>query len=328
MMEPGGGPPDVLDTIFPGMGDVNEAARVRLESDGTVTVFSGQSPNGQSHKTTFAQIAAEAVGVPLEHVRVVTGDTTAVPFTLYGTGGSRGASVAGGAIARAATTVRERACRLASVLLEAAPDDIEITDGMIGVRGAPQQAMPLAMVALTAYGAPYMFPSELRDPLDATEEFASGGAGWWTIAVHCCLVDVDRESGRVDVERYLVAEDCGRMINPAVVEGQIVGGVAQGIGAVLLERSAYDETGQFLAGTFLDYLLPTALDVPEIEIVHVEMPSDNPINIRGVGEGGMIAAPPALTNAIADAIAPFGGRVVEQHLPPFRVLELMNVIGQ
>jgi len=195
---------------------------------------------------------------------------------------------------------------------------------MVGVRGVPTKALPLAMIATTAYAAPFTFPSDIRGPLEATVEFPSGGAGNWSGAVHCCELEIDPGTGGVRITRYLVVEDCGRMINPAIVEGQIIGGVAQGIGAVFLERSAYGDDGQFLAGTFADYLLPTAMDVPRIEIEHMQMDSTNPFNIRGVGEGGMIAAPAAITNAIDDALAQFGTRLTEQYFPPARILALMQ----
>lgn len=327
MIEPAGGPPDMVDAFLPGMGDVDEPGRVRVEADGTVTIYSGQSPNGQGHKTTLAQLAADELGVRLDQVRVVTGDTRSTPFSLYGTGGSRSASVAGGAITSASRLVRDKIASMAAVLLEASPDDIEIVEGMVGVRGVPAKAMPLAMIATTAYAAPFTFPEGVRGTLEATVEFPSGGAGLWTGAVHCCELEIDADTGGVRITRYLVVEDCGRMINPAVVEGQIIGGVAQGIGAVFLERSAYDEEGQFLAGTFADYLLPTAMDVPRIEIEHMQMDSDNPFNIRGVGEGGMIAAPAAITNAIDDALAHLGTRLTEQYLPPARILALTGRIS-
>ena len=151
-----------------------------------------------------------------------------------------------------------------------------------------------------------------------------GGEGGWSGGTHCAIVEVDVETGLVTVERYVLAEDCGALINPAVVEGQIRGGVAQGIGAVLLERSAYDEAGNFQSSTFMDYLMPTACDVPRIEIEHIEtVPLDADVNFRGVGEGGMIVAPPTIVNAIEDALAPFGVRIYEQHLPPNRILELI-----
>ena len=152
-----------------------------------------------------------------------------------------------------------------------------------------------------------------------------GGKGGWSGGTHCAIVDVDVETGHVSIERWVVVEDCGQLINPAVVEGQVRGGVAQGIGAVLLERSAYDDEAQFLSGTFMDYLLPTASEIPRIEIHHLEtVPLDPDVNFRGVGEGGMIVSPPTLVNAIEDALAPFDVTIIEQHLPPLRIMELLG----
>ena len=153
-----------------------------------------------------------------------------------------------------------------------------------------------------------------------------GGEGGWAQATHVCWVEVDLETGRVHIDRYVAVEDCGELINPNVVDGQVSGGVVQGIGAVLYEKSFYDDQANFQAGTFMDYLLPTAAEVPEIEIHHVETPTDIEIKYRGVGEGGMIVAPAALTNAIEDALAHLGVRITEQHLPPARILELAGVI--
>jgi carbon-monoxide dehydrogenase large subunit len=163
--------------------------------------------------------------------------------------------------------------------------------------------------------------------IGATHDFRIPEGGGWAQATHCCTVEVDGHTGRVDIIRYVVVEDCGTMINPAIVEGQIRGGVAQGIGAVLYERSAYAADGQFVASTLMDYLIPGVAEVPEIEIHHLESPPTHEVNFRGVGEGGAIGAPAALTNAIADAIAPTGAVVTESHLPPFRVLELMGALG-
>lgn len=327
MIEPGGGPPDLLDTLLPGMGAVTDCARVRLEGDGSVSVFVGQSPSGQSHRTTLAQVAADELGVDITAVRVRTGDTRSTPYSLFGTGGSRAASIAGGAVAAAAAEVRRRLLAKAAVLLEAAPSDLELNGPLVQVTGTPEAAIPVAMVTQVAYQAPFLMPPDAADSLDVTADFAAGGAGFWTAAVHWCVVDVDVDTGLVDVLRYGVVEDCGRPINPAVVDGQITGGVAQGIGAVLLERAAYDASGQYLAGTFLDYLLPTTLDVPRLTIDHVIGEYDNPINIRGIGEGGLIASPPALSSAIEDALSDFGVRVTEQYLPPARILELTGRLG-
>ncbi|HMK13091.1 MAG TPA: molybdopterin cofactor-binding domain-containing protein, partial [Acidimicrobiales bacterium] len=275
--------------------------------------FTGQMPHGQGHETTFAQIAADEIGVPFEQVRVVVGDTDVVPMGM--TGGSRAATMAGGATLHTARAMRERILDVSADLLEASAGDLELTDGKVAVRGVPVSAISLAEVSARA-----------PEPLEVSGSF-DGGEGGWSGGTHCAIVEVDVETGQVRIERYIVVEDCGALINPAIVEGQVRGGVAQGIGAVLLERSAYDENAQFLAGTFMDYLLPTATEIPRIEIHHLEtIPLDPDVNFRGVGEGGMIVSPPTLCNAIEDALAPFGVRITEQHLPPTRILELIGAI--
>jgi carbon-monoxide dehydrogenase large subunit len=291
-----------------------EQVRMRLEPDGIVSVFTAQMPHGQSHETTFAQIAADEVGVPFEQVRVVVGDSDTAPMG-FGTGGSRAATMAGGATLHTARALRERILDVSADLLEASPGDLDLVAGEVSVRGVPVSAISLAEVA-----------SRTPEPLEAQQAF-DGGEGGWSGGTHCAIVDVDIETGHVAIERYIVVEDCGALINPAIVEGQVRGGVAQGIGAVLLERSAYDENAQFLAGTFMDYLLPTATEIPRIEIHHLEtVPLDPHVNFRGVGEGGMIVSPPTLCNAIEDALAPFGVTITEQHLPPARILELIGAI--
>jgi aerobic carbon-monoxide dehydrogenase large subunit len=181
-------------------------------------------------------------------------------------------------------------------------------------------------VATRAYLMPSTLPEGTAQGIAATYDFRIPDGGGWAQATHCCIVEVDPRTGRVDILRYLVVEDCGTMINPAIVEGQIRGGVAQGIGAVLYERSAYGADGQYLASTFLDYLVPTAADIPPIEIDHFESPPTHEVNFRGVGEGGAIGAPAALTNAIADALGPTA-LVTESHLPPYRILELLGTAG-
>lgn len=295
-----------------GLGD--EQMRMRLDGDGIVRVFTAQMPHGQSHETTLAQIAAEEFGVPMEMVEVVVGDSDQVPFGF--TGGSRSATMAGGAALVNARAVREKVLDATADMLEASPEDLEIVDGSVRVRGVPASAKPLAEVAAT-----------VEEPLEVSHAY-DGGRGGWSGGTHCAIVDVDVETGLVDIERYIVVEDCGRLINPAIVDGQVRGGVAQGIGAVLLERSAYDpETAQFLAGTFMDYLLPTTTEVPRIEVHHLEtVPLDPDVNFRGVGEGGMIVAPATIVSAIADALSPFDVRIEEQHLPPMRILELIGAL--
>jgi len=302
----------------------NEAMRMRLGDDGIVQVFTAQMPHGQGHETTLAQIAAEEFGVPMDMVKVVVGDSDQVPFGF--TGGSRSATMAGGAAVHNARALRDKVLEISSHLMEASVDDLEIVEGAVQVRGVPARAKTLAEIAVAA-----ATPDALPDGVDATLEVSrnyDGGQGGWSGGTHCCIVEVDVETGLVDIERYVVVEDCGKLINPAIVDGQVRGGVAQGIGAVLLEKSAYDpESGQFLAGSFMDYLLPTTTEVPRIEIHHLEtVPLDPDVNFRGVGEGGMVVSPATICNAIEDALSPFGVKVTEQHLPPLRILELIGAL--
>jgi aerobic carbon-monoxide dehydrogenase large subunit len=297
----------------------NESMRLRLDEDGIVVLFTGQMPHGQSHQTTLAQIAADEFGVPFDQVRVVVGDTDVVPFGL--TGGSRSATMTGGVALHGARKLKAKVLDFASNLMEVSARDLQITDGNVWVRGDPASAIPVGEVARSA--ASGQFGADVDANLEV-EAIFDGGEGGWSGGTHCAIVEVDVETGLVKVERYIVAEDCGALINPAVVEGQIRGGVAQGIGAVLLERSAYDEDGNYQSATFMDYLMPTTCDIPRIEIEHLEtVPLDADVNFRGVGEGGMIVAPPTLVNAIEDALSPFGVRIYEQHLPPSRILELI-----
>jgi aerobic carbon-monoxide dehydrogenase large subunit len=296
-----------------------ESMRLRLEEDGIVVLFTGQMPHGQSHQTTLAQIAADEFGVPFEQVRVVVGDSDVVPFGL--TGGSRSATMTGGVALHGARQLKAKVIDFASHLMEASARDLQITDGRVWVRGDPASAIAVGEVARRA--ASGQFGADVDASLEVVAAF-DGGEGGWSGGSHCAIVEVDIETGLVTVQRYVVAEDCGALINPAIVDGQIRGGVAQGIGAVLLERTAYDEDGNCQSATFMDYLVPTACDIPRIEIAHLETVAlDADVNFRGVGEGGMIVAPPTVVNAIEDALSPFGVRIYEQHLPPARILELI-----
>jgi carbon-monoxide dehydrogenase large subunit len=301
-----------------------EQMYMELADDGTVVVYTGQMPHGQSHETTTAQIVADQMGVAYEDVRVVVGDTAVVPVGF--TGGSRAATMLGGASLTTARALRAKVLDVAAHVLEASPDDLEVVEGRVSVRGVPVSAISLAEVAAAAKQPgriPQTVDTELR-----VENTYDGGAGGWAGGTHCAIVEVDTETGIVQIERYIVTEDCGELINPAVVDGQVRGGVAQGIGAVLLERSAYDESGNYLTATFMDYLLPTTTEVPRVEIHHLEtVPLDPDVNFRGVGEGGMIVAPATLCNAIEDALAPFGVRIYEQHLPPSRLLEMAGIVA-
>jgi carbon-monoxide dehydrogenase large subunit len=305
-----------------------EQARVKLEADGRVTIITAQSPHGQGHETTLAQVVADEMGVSMDEVRVVHGDTRLTPFSILGTGGSRAATWASGAALINARKVKEKVLAIAGAQLEVSPEDLEISEGIITPKGVPSKAIPLAQIAMQATLSPASLPPGTDANLEANERFLGEGitGSGWSGGTHACVVEVDLGTGAVKIVRYVVVEDCGRVINPAVVAGQVRGGVAQGIGQVLYERAAYDEEGNFLAGTFMDYLLPTAAEIPTIEIEHVESDPEGEIGFRGVGEGGMIVAPAALTNAIEDALLPFGAKITEMYLPPAKVLELAGII--
>jgi aerobic carbon-monoxide dehydrogenase large subunit len=324
-IEPAPGPPEMRVGGGTWGGD---RAKVRLEPDGHLLVITTQAPHGQSHETTLAQVAADEMGVPFDHVRVIHGDTQVTPLTLLGTGGSRAATWASGAVITTTRKVKEKVLAIAADMLEISPEDLEINQGVIEARGVPERSLPLAEIAMRAATAPGTLPAGSDPVLEAVDIFRGEditGSGW-SGGTHACVVEIDLETGAVEILRYIAVHDCGRIINPAVVEGQIRGGVAQGIGEVLYEHAAYDEDGNFLASTFMDYLLPTSSEIPTIEIEHLESDSQGGIGFRGVGEAGAVVAPAALTNAIEDALLPFGARVTDQHLPPARILALAGVV--
>jgi carbon-monoxide dehydrogenase large subunit len=232
--------------------------------------------------------------------------------------------MASGAAIGATRLVKQMALRIAAHLLEANEADLEIVDARVQVRGTPTRSVGLADVARAAWFAPSSLPDGLRQGLEATCDYRVPRGGW-TAATHAAVVEVDTETGRIDVLRYLVVEDCGTLINPAIVDGQITGGVAQGIAQVLFERHAYDGSGQLLTSSLADYLVPSAADLPTIDIDHMELEDpDGELDARGVGEGGMIGAPAALCNAVSDALAPFGVEVEEQYLSPENVLRMIG----
>jgi carbon-monoxide dehydrogenase large subunit len=284
-------------------------------------VITAQAPHGQGHETTLAQVAATEFGIPLEHVRVVHGDTQLTPFLLIGTGGSRAATMASGAALHATRLVKQKVLAMAANMLEISPDDLEIVDAVVAPKGDPERGIPLAGIAMAAY---FATPPGEDEGLRSSALYEQP-AGGWSGGTHVSFVEVDPETGVVELLRYIVVEDCGDLINPAIVDGQIRGGVAQGIGIALLENALYDEDANFLAGTFMDYLLPTAMEIPTIEIEHVHGVGLAEVNSRGVGEGGTIAAPPAIANAVADALG--GVRVTALPLTPERVLDLLDAAG-
>jgi len=319
-----------------------EGAHVRVEPSGRVLVATGLTTQGQGHATTFAQIAADALGCDPADVTVITGDTRRFNWGA-GTFASRALVTSGNAVGVAARKVRNKALRIAADLLEASPDDLEIANGRVSVRGAPASALTLGALATVANPIRYAYGKEATDAalrlvkprpgavLAPDEEPGLEAHGYYapphaTFAsgCHAVIVEVDPATGEVKIIKYAVHHDCGRMINPMIVEGQIRGGVAQGVGGALYERIVYDGEGQPLTTTFMDFLMPTAMEVPSIEIVHTETPSPlNPLGVKGVGEAGAIPGPALLAEAVDDALAPFGVRVREMPLGPDRLRQLI-----
>ena len=298
-----------------------EGATVRMDASGRAVVATGAASQGQGQETSFAQVAADALGIPIDWVTVVGGDTAAIPFGI-GTFASRSAVNAGSSIHVAAGRVKDKLVAAAAQLFEAAPGDVEIADGTATVRGAPASAVPLARVIQSALPT-FARAGAVSPDFEATV-YHHQPTVTYTSAVHVAHVEVDAGTGAVRLLRYVVAHDCGLLINPVIVEGQIHGGVAQGVGGGLLEEMLYDEQGQLLTGTFMDYLVPTSMEVPAIETVHLEYPSPrNPLGVKGIGEGGAISPPAAIANAVEDALAPFGARVTKAPLGPSQVLALI-----
>jgi carbon-monoxide dehydrogenase large subunit len=299
-----------------------EGVHIKMDLAGRVHVATGAVSSGQGHETAFAQIAADALGVPIEWVTVIGGDTAAVPFGV-GTFASRSAVTAGNSIADAARLVRGKLVDAAAALLEAAAADIDIEDGRVFVRGAPGSAVDLGRVVQAS------IPTFAK-PGVATPDFEASAyhhvpTVTYASAVHVAQVEVDTGTGYVKLMKYVVAHDCGKVINPVIVEGQVHGGVAQGVGGALFEEMAYDGEGQLLTGTLMDYLVPTSMDLPAIDTVHLEFPSPrNPLQMKGVGEGGAISPPAAIANAIDDALAPFKVRITATPASPSVVLALID----
>ncbi|MFZ5823674.1 MAG: molybdopterin cofactor-binding domain-containing protein [Bacillota bacterium] len=302
-----------------------EGVRVRVEPSGKVQVATGVGTQGQGHYTVFAQVVADQLGVPIDQIHVVTGDTAAMGWGI-GTFASRAAVLVGNAAHMAAVAVAEKAKRVAAHLLECSPDEIELTGGHACVRGAPARTMPLGEVARLAnplrgtlkFGEPGLEATQYFSPQQST--FPSGA--------HAAVVEVDPATGFMKILRYCIVHDCGTMINPMIVEGQIHGGLAQGLGGVFYEKLVYDENGQLLTSTFADYLLPLATDMPPLELDHIETPSPlNPLGIKGAGEAGVIPCAALFAAAFEDALKPFGVRISEMPLNPSKLWGLIHGVN-
>jgi carbon-monoxide dehydrogenase large subunit len=297
---------------------ITESATIRIDPSGSIQVLSGVNSQGHSMETVIAQVTAEYLGVHPDDVEVYFGDTAISPVGAT-TGGSRNAVFGAGAARQAALEMRERVVRIAAGMLEASPDDLELSDGVVSVRGTPSARKTLAEVAQLAYMRPRELPDGVPPGLEIASRFTTDGPTW-SNAAHICTCEVDVNTGLVTLLRYIVSEDCGAIINPNVVEGQIAGGVVQGIGGVLFEHFVYDDDGNPTTTTFLDYLLPTAADVAVMEFAHIQTPSARPGGFKGMGEGGAIGAPAAVFNAVADALAPLGVTLTDQPLGPSVIL--------
>jgi aerobic carbon-monoxide dehydrogenase large subunit len=294
----------------------SEAAIVSIGINGQVQALMSSASHGQSVETTVAQVVADQLGVDIDDVTVIQGDTAATP-SGPGTGGSRSAVLVSGAAVEAAGKVRAKVLEIAAHTLEAAPEDLELADGRVSVVGTPGRGMTIGDIAQIAYIAPTSLPPGMTMGLEAQARYTPASPFTWSNSCHACVVEVDPVTGAVTILRFIVSEDCGVMINPDVVEGQIAGGVVQGIGGVLYEHMAYDADGNPMSTTFVDYLLPTAAEVPIIEYGHIETPATtNPGGYKGMGEGGAIGSPPAVINAVADAVAHLGARLNRQPLSP------------
>ncbi len=298
----------------------SEGAIVSIGVNGQVQALMSSGNHGQSLETTVAQVVADRLGVDVDDVTVIQGDTASAPFGP-GTGGSRSAVILNGAASSAAGRVRDKVLEIAAHHLEAAVEDLEIERGRISVVGTPTKATSITDVARLAYLNPAGLPPGMEMGLEEKARYTPDAPFTWSNSCHACVCEIDPRTGEVTILRYVVSEDCGVMINPDIVEGQIAGGVVQGIGGVLYEHMAYDDAGNPLSTTFVDYLLPTAAEVPEIEYGHIETPAaTNPGGYKGMGEGGAIGSPPAVINAVADAVAHLGARLTRQPLTPMVIL--------
>jgi carbon-monoxide dehydrogenase large subunit len=291
-----------------------ESGVIRVHPTGKVSVFTGSHQHGQGHETTFAQVVADELGVALDDVEIIHGDTGRVPFGM-GTYGSRSAAVGGSALVRSAEKVRQKAIKIAAHQLEAAEEDVvfDQATGKIHVKGAPDRAKSFAEIATAAYTA-HNLPAGLEAGLEESA-FYDPANFTFPNSAHIAQVEVDRETGEVTIQRYVAVDDVGKVINPLIVEGQIVGGIAQGVGQALWEHGVYDENGQLLSGSLLDYAMPRADRLVTAQVGRIETPSPhNPLGVKGAGEMGTIAATVTIANAVMDALAPLGIRHLDMPL--------------
>ncbi|MGH9338861.1 MAG: xanthine dehydrogenase family protein molybdopterin-binding subunit [Acidobacteriota bacterium] len=300
-----------------------EAGTVQVDPDGRVTILTGTSPHGQGHETSWAQIAAEVMQVPMESVTVLHGDTAIVPRGI-GTFGSRSAPVGGAAVFLSAEAVVEKARKIAAHLLEAAQVDIRLIEGNFQVAGYPDRSLSWKEVAAAASEGKPELPQDLQGKLAADKDFAPEGETY-PFGVHVCVVEIDPETGEIEILRYLTVDDCGRVINPLLVEGQVHGGIAQGIGQALFENTVYDENGNLVSGSLMDYALPRFHLLPGFDTNRTETPTPlNPLGVKGVGEAATVGSTPAVVNAVVDALSPLGVRHIDTPLTPEKIWRVIH----
>ena len=299
-----------------------ESALVRVHPTGKVSVYTGSSSHGQGHDTTFAQLTASGLGIPMEDIEIIHGDTDKVPFGT-GTFGSRSATVGGGAINMSVEKIKAKAKKFAAHMLEAAEEDIVYEDGKLFVQGAPANAKTFQEVALEAYWFA-SHPEGIEPGLEATSVFDAGNFTW-PFGAHIAVVEVEPDTGEVKLLRYIAVDDVGNVINPMIVDGMVHGGVAQGIAQALQEEAIYDDNGQLLTGSMMDYAVPKAEDLPFFELDRTVTPStSNPMGVKGAGEAGTIAAAPAIINAVVDALSPLGIKHIDMPAKPEKVWRLIR----
>jgi aerobic carbon-monoxide dehydrogenase large subunit len=300
-----------------------EGADIRVNAQGMVTVITGAVAIGQGLATALAQVVGDELGVPIDRIQVLSGDTARIPHGV-GTFASRAAIMAGNAVSAAAGQVRTKAVALAAHLLEVAADDVEWVDGAARIRGVADRSLSLAELAEACAPGGRRRPPEMQPGLEARYYYENHHPPF-AYGVHAVVVDLDRETGAVRLERYVVVSDSGRLINPMIAEGQIVGGVVQGLGGALCEELVYDAEGQMITSSLLDYALPRARDVPMVEMAHLEIPTpSNPLGVKGLGEGGAVGAHAAVANAVADALLPLGVKILSTPLSPGAISQLVR----
>ena len=298
---------------------------VRIEMSGKVTVITGATPHGQGQETSFAQIAADRLGIPIDDIVVLRGDTATAHYGRD-TYGSRATALGGTAIVMSIDKIMEKAKTLAAALLKSTPKKVEFMDGKFFVKGKPKNAIGWGQLASEAYVAKNL-PPGFEPGLEASSFFEPPNCTF-PFGTHIVAVEVDRETGQVKIRKYVAVDDCGKQINPLLVEGQVQGGIAHSIGAALMERTVYDENGQLLTGEFMDYAIPRAADIPDYVLGSTETPSpSNPLGVKGVGEAGTIGGTPAIANAVVDALSPLGIRHLDLPFTPERVWRAIQEKG-